>query len=101
MGRKIVTKKVRKGKTKETERKKKIKAKEVNNNPKLNSEEEEQDSDEDIITILMKKCKMSEDDVLDAHEDFLERMPDGEMSKDDFLLEAEVNQNDSPLLYQL
>ena len=91
MGREIITKKVRKGKAKGNGKKKEIKTKEMDNDHEVKQGEEEPE-DEDIIAILMRKCKMTEDEVLDAQENFLERMPEGEMSKDDFLLESEVKQ---------
>ena len=89
MGRKIVSKKIKKGKAKGNGKKKEIKTNETNNDPKAKLDNQEPE-DEDVVAILMKKCKMTEDDVLDAEENFLARMPEGEMSKNDFILEAEV-----------
>ena len=89
MGRKSVSKKAKKGKEKAQERKKKEIAKKAANDANVELSEEEED-DDDIVPILMKKCKMTEEEVIAAHQNFLEKCPGGEMSKEGFLLENEV-----------
>jgi hypothetical protein len=89
MGRKSVSKKAKKGKEKAQERKKKEIAKKVANDANVELSEEEED-DDDIVPILMKKCKMTEEEVIAAHQNFLEKCPGGEMSKEEFLHDNEV-----------
>ena len=89
MGRKTVSKKAKRGKEKAQERKKKEIAKKAANDANVELSEEEED-DDDIVPILMKKCKMTEEEVIAAHQNFLDKWPGGEMSKEEFLLENEV-----------
>ena len=95
MVKKVVTKKTKKDKV-NGKAQLKLK-KEFAQNPKVDKVPEttadisEDEDEEDIISILMKKCKMSEDEVIAAHQAFLENFPGGGMSKEDFLLENEVS----------
>ena len=89
MGRNKITKKVKKCKTNTTKNKKTDKKA---TNKKIDNVEEEEEEEEDIVQILMKKCRMTEEQVITAHQQFLEERPSGEMSKEDFVLENEVQQ---------
>ena len=91
MGRKTVSKKAKRGKEKAQERKKKEIAKKAANDANVELSEEEED-DDDIVPILMKKCKMTDEEVIAAHQNFLDKWPGGEMSKEEFLHENEMEQ---------
>ena len=95
MVKKVVTKKTKKGKAngKAQQKLKKEFAQnsKVDKVPETTSDISEDEDEEDIIYILMKKCKMSEDEVIAANQAFLENFPGGGMSKEDFLLENEVS----------